>query len=117
MRAFGRHHLLIFAVASLTFAGPATPVRAAVRVCKGAVASPRVTAATEDAARKAALDAWKAEAEALGPGFSSWRLASGRFLKCLPAKAGGFECIASAAPCMIEQAPSRRHLREKRIGI
>lgn len=89
---------------------------AAVRVCKDVVASGLVTGATELAAKKLALDAWKAKALTFGEAYASWRLAGGKLLACLPAK-DGFECLARAAPCTIEQAPARRHLRDERLGI
>ncbi len=69
------------------------------------------------ATRKAALDGWKAKALAHGEQYASWRLAADKFLECLPRKGGGYECIARAAPCTIDQAPARRELRSKRLGI
>jgi hypothetical protein len=90
---------------------------AAVRLCKPTVASGFVTGETELATRKAALDGWKAKALEHGEQYASWRLAADKCLECLPRKGGGYECIARAAPCTIEQAPSRRELRSKRLGI
>ena len=91
--------------------------RAAVRVCKPTETSGFVTGETELATRKQALDEWKAKALAHGEQYASWRLAADKFLECLPGKGGGFECIARAAPCTIDHAPSRRELRSKRLGI
>jgi hypothetical protein len=90
---------------------------AAVRLCKPIVSGGFVAGATEMEARKAALDGWKAKALDHGEEYASWRLAADKFLECLPRKGGGYECIARAAPCTIEQAPSRRELRSKRLGI
>jgi hypothetical protein len=90
---------------------------AAVRLCKPVETSGLVAGATELAARKSALDAWKAKALAHGEEYAAWRLAGDKFLECLPRKEAGYECIARAAPCTIEQAPARRELRSKRLGI
>jgi hypothetical protein len=90
---------------------------AAVRLCKPVVSGGLVTGNEETATRKAALDAWKALALEHGEQYASWRLAADKFLECLPGKGGGYECIARAAPCTIDQAPSRRELRSKRLGI
>jgi hypothetical protein len=99
------------------FCAPTGDARAAVRICKPVAASPLVAGDTELAARKGALDAWKALALAHGEEYASWRLAADKFLHCLPSKGGGFECMARAAPCTIDQAPARRELRQKRMGI
>jgi putative component of membrane protein insertase Oxa1/YidC/SpoIIIJ protein YidD len=90
---------------------------AAVRLCKPTVDGGFVTGDTEMGARKAALDGWKAKALAHGEEYASWRLAADKLLHCLPGKSGGYECIARAAPCTIDQAPARRELRSKRLGI
>lgn len=116
VRLAGRDAGVALALASILCA-PAGDARAAVRICKPVAASPLVTGDTELAARKAALDAWKALATAHGEQYASWRLAADKFLHCLPAKGGGFECMARAAPCTIDQAPARRELRSKRLGI
>jgi hypothetical protein len=94
-----------------------TPASAAVRLCEASVSSGQVAADKEMDARKGALDAWKAKARQHGEQYTSWRLAGDKFLECLPRKEGGFECIAKGAPCTIEQAPDRRELRQKRLGI
>lgn len=90
---------------------------AAVRLCGEAVSSGPVKGASEQAAKTDALAAWKKEATRQGEGYSAWRLATGKLLQCLPGKDGGFECLASARPCTIEQAPDRRDNRKNRIGI
>jgi len=104
------------ALAVVLFATHAAAV-AAVRLCKPTVDGGFVTGNTEMGARKAALDGWKAKALAHGEEYASWRLAADKFLHCLPGKSGGYECIARAAPCTIDQAPARRELRSKRLGI
>lgn len=90
---------------------------AAVRLCEAPVSSGIVTGTSEDTAKASALAIWKSKALKHGEGYDSWRLATEKTLKCLPRGDRMFECIASAAPCIIEQAPDRRHLREKRMGI
>ncbi|WP_439541072.1 hypothetical protein [Hyphomicrobium sp.] len=90
---------------------------AAVRLCEQPVSSGIAPGATEKEARKAALSAWRAKALQHGEAYASWRLAAGKLLKCLPAKGGGYECVARANPCTIEQAPDRRELRRNRIGV
>lgn len=105
------------ALAALLAAGGLAPAAAAVRLCKEPVSSGPVAGTTETAARAAALAIWKAKALAHGEPYASWRLAAGKLLECLPRKEGGYECLARGAPCTIEQAPGRRHLRQKRLGI
>ncbi len=112
----GRHAAFAL-VAFAALSAASEEARAAVRLCKPMETSGLVTGETELAARKLALDGWKAKALAHGEEYASWRLAADKFLECLPVKAGGFECIARAAPCTIEQAPARRELRSKRLGI
>jgi hypothetical protein len=104
---------LLSAVLAVTVA----PSSAAVRLCEPSVSSGPVEAATEKAARAGALASWTSKASAHGVGYASWRLAARKFIKCLPVERGGFTCLARAAPCTIEQAPARRHLRQKRIGV
>lgn len=105
------------AAALVAFAMAAGEASAAVRLCEAPVSSGQIVADKELDARKGALDAWKAKALEHGEGYTSWRLAADKFVKCLPRNEGGFECIARGSPCTIEQAPDRRHLREKRLGI
>ena len=90
---------------------------AAVRLCEAPVSSGLVSGATEVAARTAALALWRSKALAHGEPYASWRIASDKLLKCLPTDGGGYECLATAKPCTIEQAPARRELRQKRLGI
>lgn len=106
----------VLAAALIVLAGT-NPGFAAVRLCEAAISVGPVPAASEREARKAALDAWKAKALEYGEGYASWRLAAGKLLKCLPRPGRGFECVARASPCTIEQAPDRRELRRKRIGV
>lgn len=104
--------IAIIALGPLVGAAPAV---AAVRLCQSPVTSGVFAGQDETAARKLALDDWKAKASGFGDGFASWRLAAGKVLECVPGKNGGFECMAHGAPCTIEQAPARRELRAKRI--
>lgn len=90
---------------------------AAVRLCEAPVSSGPVTGTDERAARAAALAIWKSKALEHGEPYGSWRIASEKLLKCLPNDGGGYECLATARPCTIEQAPDRRELRKNRIGI
>ncbi len=93
------------------------PAEAAVRLCKAPVSSGPVIGETEQEARKNALDSWKFKALQHGEPYASWRLAADKLFTCLPRKEGGFECLARGAPCTIEQAPARRELRQKRLGV
>lgn len=90
---------------------------AAVRLCEASVTSGVVVGTNEETARAAALAMWKSKALAHGEAYASWRIAAEKLLKCLPRDGGGYECIAAARPCTIEQAPDRRDLRKNRIGI
>jgi hypothetical protein len=120
MRARVRYALPHRALALVALSLAVFPVNAAfaaVRLCKPLASSGVVAGKTEPEARKGALDAWKALARASGEEYASWRLAADKLLHCLPAKGGGYECMARAAPCTIDQAPGRRELRQKRIGI
>ncbi|MDQ8697889.1 hypothetical protein [Hyphomicrobium sp. LHD-15] len=105
---------VLFAASFVSFE---TTAIAAVRLCQPVVSSGLVSAPTELEAKKRALDAWKAMALQHGEAYASWRLATDKLLECLPRKAGGFECLATGAPCTIEQAPDRRELREKRLDM
>lgn len=78
---------------------------AAVRVCKAPVSSAIFTGKDESATKKQALDDWKAKAKTYGENYTNWRLAGNRLITCLPAKAGGFECVAHGSPCVIENVP------------
>ncbi len=102
---------------ALAVVAASAPGDAAVRICEATVSSGPVIGATEQEARKKALDAWRFKALQHGEPYASWRLATGKLFTCLPRKEGGFECLARGAPCTIEQAPDRREMRQKRIGI
>jgi len=95
----------------------ASHAHAAVRLCKAEVSSGVVRAGTEPEAKKRALEFWRSKAMQFGEPFAGWRIAAEKLLTCLPVKEGGFECIARALPCTIDQAPARRELREKRFEM
>ena len=86
----------------------ALPATAAVRSCKQPVAGAITQASTEPEAKRLALESWTAKVAVFGPGYTRWQLAVSRALVCRP---GGppssrtFACIATAAPCTIQQAP------------
>jgi hypothetical protein len=101
----------------LAWAGSSGAALAAVRLCEASVSSGPVTGTDEQTARAAALALWKSKALEHGEPYSSWRIAADKLLKCLPRDGGGYECLATARPCTIEQAPDRRELRKNRIGI
>lgn len=101
-------------LSSLLWLGPAG---AAVRLCEAAVSSGPVRGPNESTARAAALAIWKSKAKKHGEPYASWRIAAEKVLQCLPRQDGGVECLASARPCTIEQAPDRRENRKNRIGI
>ena len=108
---------LLAAVAAFAAACFATePLKAAIRECGSIVSSDVVAAPTELAAKKGALDQWRAEAEKLGPEFNSWVVAAEKSLKCFP-KGAGFECVAFAAPCVIQQNPKQKPAGKDRKGL
>lgn len=91
---------------------------AAVRICEPHVSSGLVTGTSEQTAKAAALGLWKSKVVAQhGENHGSWRIAAEKSLQCLPRRDTMFECIARAAPCIIDQAPDRRDTRDKRMGI
>jgi hypothetical protein len=96
---------IVFVVASCLLA---SPVSAAVRQCRPAVAAVSVGQANEVLAKRAAVVAWIGKASTLGLQFASWRLADQRMVKCVPSpKAKGmFDCVAAATPCTIIQNPN-----------
>lgn len=109
---------VVLAVALAALAPPAaSPGFAAVRLCEETLSSGIAAAPTEKEARKEALADWRAKALQHGEAYASWRLSAGKLLKCLPRPGDGYECVARASPCTIEQAPDRRELRRKRIGV
>ena len=93
--------LAAFLVANAIF----TPTgHAAVRKCTEIISSDIAFAPTELEAKKKAMEQWHAKVAKLGTGFGAWRISTDRQLKCFP-KDGGFECIAFAAPCIVDQTP------------
>ncbi len=84
---------------------PSQGAEAAVRVCKPAVVSALSSGQTELLAKQGALKSWTEKAKAYGPQFTSWRVATQKQLKCVKGKDGGFECVAFASPCMVQQNP------------
>lgn len=96
--------LIALAVALAGAVSAPMTTQAAVRRCGPVVTSGIASAKTEIEAKTKAMAEWRAKALANGPGFDSWRLAHNKILKCLPATTG-FECVAMAAPCLIDQTP------------
>ncbi len=92
------------------------PSYAAVRICSAKISAGPFTSASEQDAKKQALDAWKAEAAKVGSRFSGWGTATDRRLSCKP-EGSAIACTAEAVPCTIEQAPNTLETRSKRIGI
>lgn len=88
---------------------------AAVRTCAERVQSDVVTAPTELDAKKLALAQWRERAAKFGVGYDGWHVAAGKALKCFP-KGGGFECMAVATPCVIQQNPNQRPVGPDRKG-
>lgn len=108
---------VVLAVVLAALTAAPRPGFAAVRLCEETVSSGIAAAPTEKEARKEALADWRAKALQHGEAYASWRLSAGKLLKCLPRPGDGYECVARASPCTIEQAPDRRELRRKRIGV
>lgn len=82
---------------------------AAVKVCRNAQSSGIVTAETELAGKKLALERWSAKARTFGGSFANWGSANHKMVKCVKARSGrGYECIAVGAPCVIQQVPPKR---------
>ena len=81
-----------------------TAAGAAVRVCEAPLAKV-AKAATESEARKQALAGWRDGARTKGEGYTRWELADHRQVVCTKVEAGGFQCLALARPCIIQQAP------------
>jgi hypothetical protein len=103
--------LLVTGIAAIV-----APASAAVRLCEATISTGPVRGPNEDTARAAAIAIWKSKALDHGEPYGSWRIAAEKIFECLPRKDGGFECLASARPCTIEQAPDRRENRKNRIG-
>lgn len=98
--------IFCFGMLSLLLAGMWVPgkARAAVRMCYAPVSSEIVRAPSEREAKAEALAQWRAKAATLGDGFTSWRLAAQKALKCFKEQ-GQFTCVAFGQPCIIEQNP------------
>ena len=116
MRRLWRHFELVVLLAALLVQTGSLPAVAAVRAC-GEPITGLVSGTNEAAAKKSALDEWRAKAAALGEGYTSWRLAANRFIECKPGSSGKVICVARGAPCTIEQAPATRDLRKNRLDI
>lgn len=109
---------VIGCLALLCLAFSSLQTSAAVRRCGPVISSDIVTEPNEQAARKGALDQWRAKAAKLGPDFDNWVVAGMKNLKCFPKPGGTFECVAFGAPCVIEQNPNRRTRRDQKgVGI
>lgn len=108
MAGRGRSWAPIFMISALAVLLPSSahPLNAAVRRCGPVVSSQIVRAPEEQSAKMQAIKEWMAQALSVGPGFDSWRLAVDRVLKCFPVKEGGFDCMAVAAPCVIQNNPN-----------
>lgn len=94
-----------------------SPSQAAIRTCTAVVSSDVVTAADEQAAKKEALDQWRAKAVKSGPGYDGWVVAAEKSLKCFKKDNGTFECVAFGAPCVIQQNPNQKPQGKDRKGV
>lgn len=112
----GEGRLLSVVLLAMGLAAIVAPASAAVRLCEAAISTGPVRGPNEDTARAAAIAIWKSKALEYGEPYASWRIAAEKIFECLPRKDGGVECLASARPCTIEQAPDRRENRKNRIG-
>ena len=101
--------IFCFGMLSLALAVMWVPgkARAAVRMCYAPVSSEIVRRQSEREAKTQALAQWRAKAATLGDGFTSWRLAAQKTLKCFKEQ-GQFACVAFGQPCIIEQNPKRQ---------
>lgn len=88
--------------------GTGGAAQAAVRVCQPAIAVGPFEAASENEAKRRALEAWTREAAKHGRDFSGWNVAVNKELKCLPGETGTFRCAARGEPCRIQQQPNKR---------
>jgi hypothetical protein len=91
---------------------------AAVRSCKPGLTSEIARAETEQLGKRKALQSWTAKAAKAGPAYTNWRIADKKVLGCTKAAAPaqGFECIAYAAPCTIQQNPQSPRRKYKPAG-
>lgn len=101
-RPSNRWRMLVLLAASLI---ASTDADAAVRSCTGPLSSGPQSAGTETDGQRLALEAWVKQAAAIGPGFTGWRLAMAKSLRCLKGTTGQFVCEARARPCTIQQVP------------
>jgi hypothetical protein len=99
----GRARLSAAAAVLLTLLAPAA--NAAVRNCQRVATSGPHEAASELAARQAAIAAWVKAATVHGDGYGSWRIAASKSFACTRIADSRFRCEAIAMPCIIEQAP------------
>lgn len=99
----------------------AIQAEAAVRKCAPAVTSDISQADSELMGKRKALLSWTVKAIKSGANFGNWRLADKKVLGCKPAvsPAKGFECIAYASPCVVEQNPAlpKRRMRPGRKSV
>jgi hypothetical protein len=79
---------------------------AAVRICAAPVSSGPQRAANEKDGQRLALEAWQKAATAIGPGYTAWRLALAKDLRCLKGRDAQIVCEAVGRPCTIQQVPS-----------
>ena len=99
--------VLVFASAAALLTPWSSRADAAVRSCRAAVASEITQADTELIGKRKALISWTTRAAKLGPGYTSWQMADKKVLGCKKSKApgSGYQCIAYAAPCTVNQVP------------
>ncbi len=102
------------AAGSLAFALPLAVSEAAVRTCTARLTSIAAKDASEQGAKKKAIDDWMLKAKGAGVANPAWRLAAERRLICQAVPAGAsrtFECIAVGHACSVTQVapkPDRR---------
>ena len=103
-------------MAALTMTGQ--QAQAAVRKCKPAIFSEIAQAESETLGKRKALMSWTTKAARFGAAYGDWRLADKKVLGCKLAKAptNGFQCVAYAAPCILEQNPASPKNRTKPGG-
>lgn len=105
--------MVVAAVAGGFAAAQPGPVAAAQKVCQNAQSSGIVRAPSEPYGKRLALKKWSEKARLFGGSYTNWSLASNKLVKCVPARRGGYECIAVGAPCVLHQVPPRRRLNPK----
>lgn len=85
----------------------ASPAGAAVRYCLDPIAVIGLHQTSMDAARRQALERWKAAARRHGEGWSSWQLSTKRRVQCKAHPTAGYACAIVATPCAITNNPVR----------